>query len=245
MYPFAKQQTTTQQKTKANEEIATMARRLGEEYDEYGLEDPEEERLIELATGGGGGRRGRRHLGQSSTPTGPSSSSGMCRLITVLFLLALAGVYHLGLQEGKNEVKREGDAEDVEIKKKEPWHKKILPPKLGGGGGTPAPTPSPTPPAGSFTLEHIKATRDEANKVIDLLDEYYFGKDKARKMLMEPWLDSWDFEATPDQAEKHDRASKLVDTMARALVTDEQTTFLMGGIGSSVMAGHDNCHYDR
>jgi hypothetical protein len=32
--------------------------------------------------------------------------------------------------------------------------------------------------------------------------------------------------------------------MARALVTDEQKTFLMGGIGSSAMGGHDNCHYD-
>ena len=32
--------------------------------------------------------------------------------------------------------------------------------------------------------------------------------------------------------------------MARALVTDGQDTFLMGGIGSSVMAGHGNCHHD-
>jgi hypothetical protein len=39
--------------------------------------------------------------------------------------------------------------------------------------------------------------------------------------------------------------NKVVDTMARALVTDGQKTFLIGGIGSSVMCGHDNCHYDR
>ena len=30
-----------------------------------------------------------------------------------------------------------------------------------------------------------------------------------------------------------------------SLILDDQSTFLMGGIGSSVMAGHDNCHYDR
>ena len=69
------------------------------------------------------------------------------------------------------------------------------------------------------------------------------------------------------------RVAKMADTFARALVTgkeiakacflvhhvhnshlllyylslilDDQSTFLMGGIGSSVMAGHDNCHYDR
>lgn len=73
----------------------------------------------------------------------------------------------------------------------------------------------------------------------------------------------------------YNRVAKMADTFARALVTgkeiaffcclfvhhdtqlthlllhylslilDDQTTFLMGGIGSSVMAGHDNCHYDR
>jgi hypothetical protein len=63
-------------------------------------------------------------------------------------------------------------------------------------------------------------------------------------MLMDPWIGVWDFDAPENETEIHLRAAKLVDTMARALVTDDQKTFLMGGIGSSVMAGHDNCHYD-
>ena len=35
-----------------------------------------------------------------------------------------------------------------------------------------------------------------------------------------------------------------MDTIARALVTDNQSEFVIGTIGSSVAAGHDNCHYD-
>ena len=32
--------------------------------------------------------------------------------------------------------------------------------------------------------------------------------------------------------------------MARALVTSDQKEFIIGTIGSSVAAGHDNCNYD-
>ena len=60
----------------------------------------------------------------SGLSIGQSNNGG--RWITVLFLLLLAGVYHLGLQEGKNEAaKRESDDfEDVE-EKREPWHTNI------------------------------------------------------------------------------------------------------------------------
>ena len=37
-----------------------------------------------------------------------------------------------------------------------------------------------------------------------------------------------------------DRAAKLVDTMVRALVDTGRTEFVDGGIGSSIMMGHDN-----
>jgi len=197
--------------------------------------------LIELSSGAGGRRsRTRREVGAAAESGGQSSWT--CRLITVLFLLALAGVYHLGLQEGKNEVVEEGGGlEDVE--KREPWHKKIFAPvsKDKGGGGDDEKN------VGSFTLQRLTATREECNKLVSSLDEYYSSKEQAVRMLMKPWLAAWDFDFDPtsDQTEKQDSAeAKLIDTMARALVTDDQTKFLMGGIGSSVMAGHDNCHYD-
>ncbi len=57
---------------------------------------------------------------------------------------------------------------------------------------------------------------------------------------MEEKEDEKDEKKTANRA----RVNKIVDTMARALVTDGQKTFLIGGIGSSVMCGHNNCHYD-
>ena len=60
---------------------------------------------------------------------------------------------------------------------------------------------------------------------------------------MQAFMAPWDFDG-PEDSEDRRRSDKLVDTMARAIVTDDQKQFLMGGIGSSVMAGHDNCHYD-
>ena len=41
-------------------------------------------------------------------------------------------------------------------------------------------------------------------------------------------------------ASADDRAAKLVDTMVRALVDTGRTEFVDGGIGSSIMMGHDN-----
>ena len=149
-----------------------MARRLGED-DEYGLEDEDEHgSLIELSSGRtGSGRRGST----SSAATGGGGSSATCRWITILFALALAGVYHLGLQEGKNEVKRTSDVEDVESK--EPWHHQIFEGLKGAGGGT------KNTEAGSFTREHIKNTREQANLIISMLEEYYFSKEQAINML--------------------------------------------------------------
>jgi len=290
-----------------------MARRIGDEDSEYGLDDDEHGSLIELGSGGGG--RGLRRTSTTSSvdsSNGGSSSSATCRWITILFALALAGVYHLGLQEGKNEVKNSsienGGVEDVEVKGGPAWNnneKEI--------------SSQPKLKAGTFTRKHIRNTRKQANIIIDMLEKYYTNKEQAVNMLVNSWIDAWNFDnLTPEQyatlsgsvveqqeepicsdkiptdcgaavpvcqvelngyicnggnivccqptatndeqtntqqteiplvtttttIEKYNRSAKLVDTMARALVTDDQTTFLMGGIGSSVMAGHDNCHYD-
>jgi hypothetical protein len=136
--------------------------------------------------------------------------------LATVSLLVLAGVFHLGRLEAKKEVGGGG----------------------GGGGGEAA-----SSGAGTFTRKRLDATRAEASKVLSLLEEYYSGADAARAMLMKPWLDPWEFDDL-HWPEKRDRNAKLVDTLARALVTDNQRTFLVGAIGSSVMAGHDNCHYD-
>ena len=215
--------------------MATRLRGGGEdplEYDEYGLEHEDEHlTLIELSSGGRRGASGRAVLVDSSSPGG--GSSALCRCTTVVFLLALAGVYHMGLQHGKNDANGEvGGA--IDVKERVPWREeKVLVGTTTGGG-----------PAPSFTVERLRATREEALKVVTMLDEYYSGKDRASRMLIDSWMDPWDFEDPGDFPERCDRAAKLVDTIARALVTDDQRTFLVGGIGSSVMAGHDNCHHD-
>jgi len=54
---------------------------------------------------------------------------------------------------------------------------------------------------------------------------------------------------SPEELEQHhhyrrQRTTKLITTMARALLNPNQDTFLIGTIGSSVAAGHDNCAYD-
>ena len=105
-------------------------------------------------------------------PLGSANESSVGRWMTVLFLLALAGTYHLGLQQCNNEVKEESGVENVE--EKHPWHTKII----GSIGG-------PTPPKqGSFTLDRLKATRKECNTIVTMLENYYFGKEQATKMLM-------------------------------------------------------------
>ena len=74
-----------------------------------------------------------------------------------------------------------------------------------------------------------------------MLQEYYGGKEQSEKMMLQSWLQPWNFENVTDNTGMVD---KMVDTMARALVTDDQKEFIIGTIGSSVAAGHDNCNYD-
>ena len=122
--------------------MATRLRGGGEdplEYDEYGLEHEDEHlTLIELSSGGRRGASGRAVLADSSSPGG--GSSALCRCTTVVFLLALAGVYHMGLQHGKNDANGEvGGA--VDVKERVPWREeKVLVGTTTGGDPRP---PSP------------------------------------------------------------------------------------------------------
>ncbi|KAL7540797.1 hypothetical protein ACHAWF_006788 [Thalassiosira exigua] len=110
-------------------------------------------------------------------------------------------------------------------------------PAPGGDGAT----------GGTFAMERLRSAREAARALVDALDEYYGGADKTEGMLLGAWLDPWSFDAKEGGgggSAARDRADKLVDTMARALVTEGQEEFVIGTIGSSVAAGHDNCAYD-
>ena len=72
-----------------------MARRIGDEDSEYGLDDDEHGSLIELGSGGGG--RGLRRTSTSSVDSSNGGSSATCRWITILFAHAntLSGVFFI------------------------------------------------------------------------------------------------------------------------------------------------------
>ncbi len=165
----------------------------------------------------------------------------------VIFTLLLLGVYLLGTKLGERKMVQGGGGSGVSGENATSYYKVFSGGEelLGKEDGTTAEEESTTAAAGgSFTLKHLKATRVEAKKIALLLEKYYFGNEQAHKMLMTPWAAVWDFGAGEARPGFDDRTAKLVNTIARALITNEQKTFLMGGIGSSVMAGHNNCHYN-
>ncbi|EJK48159.1 hypothetical protein THAOC_33070, partial [Thalassiosira oceanica] len=66
---------------------------------------------------------------------------------------------------------------------------------------------------------------------------------KEGKVLVDP--DGMDEdELAAHHHRRKQRTTKLVTTVARALLNPLQDKFVIGTIGSSVAAGHDNCHYD-
>lgn len=104
---------------------------------------------------------------------------------------------------------------------------------------------SPEKPAdGSFTLERLKATREAAHNLVSMLEQYYGGVDQSKNMMLNSWLLPWEFDPQTNDTDKVVMKNKIVDTMARALVTNDQKEFIIGTIGSSVAAGHDNCNFD-
>ena len=96
---------------------------------------------------------------------------------------------------------------------------------------------------GEFTSQHVSATRKAAQELITMLETYYYGSETMTNMLLKSWVGAWNFDiAALDEADE--MVQKIVDTMIRALVTKDQREFIIGTIGSSVAAGHDNCNYD-
>lgn len=69
------------------------------------------------------------------------------------------------------------------------------------------------------------------------------GVKKANNILNDP-DNMTPEELSQNHHHKKERTTKLVTTMARAILNPDQTKFTIGTIGSSVAAGHDNCHYD-
>ena len=166
------------------------------------------------------------------------------------------------MEEGKAEVQHEGfnggdgindNYSDVDVKQTQHEDAAVQEEQIKQPETTTVTTVPPKPPM-KFTMDHLTAMRTECNNLINTLNDYYYGEDKAIAMLMNSHIAPWDFnEVELDHVESTDestfvnqypprklRAVKLVNTMLRALVSDSQRTFLMGGIGSSVMAGHDN-----
>ena len=185
----------------------------------------------------------------------------------------------------------------------------------GGDGGGAAPASSTF--RRTFTEAMLRDTRASATSLVDALDAYYGGRDRANDMLVRSWQAQWmldddssdegaaiedadvDVEDAAEGGEEEEmngaeedggrrmrrrhrrrrrrakkakmpkegkvlsdpesmspeeletdrdrrrlRTSKLVSTMARAILDPRRDRFVIGTIGSSVAAGHDNCHYD-
>ena len=98
---------------------------------------------------------------------------------------------------------------------------------------TPEPSPAPTAKPAKMTPAKLAAGRAAAQNVRALLEKYYGGHSELLGL-------GWHIPPSDAGANQ----DKLVDTFARALVDDKQSKFMIGTIGSSVAAGHDNCNYD-
>ena len=198
-------------------------------YNRVHLDDDDDiDESIELVQGGRRSSSGpHRTLGSARYEelftTAASSSSSTIRWVIISLLMA--GMYvlgskdFLGMKDGKSEVSSKhpdghGHGDDKKNNNKFKT---------------------------SFTLENVQKTRQAALSLVTMLQEYYGGKEQSEKMMLQSWLQPWNFENATDNTGMVD---KMVDTMARALVTDDQNEFIIGTIGSSVAAGHDNCNYD-
>jgi hypothetical protein len=200
------------------------------DYEHLCLSDDEHDADdIELNDLGGGGRQSRLHrsLGSSAADNTFSISSITRWIVTLVLMIDM---YELGMKEGSKKAVVLTQHEDDDHHPKD-----ISDKNQQGGGGT------------SFTLERVQTTRKAAQHLISMLQEYYGGKEQSERMMFDSWLTPWDFGQNTTTIKNNFTGSlveKLVDTMARALVTDDQKDFIIGIIGSSVAAGHDNCNWD-
>mmetsp|Transcript_4852 Transcript_4852/g.8262 ORF Transcript_4852/g.8262 Transcript_4852/m.8262 type:complete len:635 (-) Transcript_4852:146-2050(-) len=183
-------------------------------YNRVHLDDDDiDSESIELVQG----RRGHRTLGSDRYEESTSSSSSTI-IRWVIISLLMAGMYVLGTKDFLGMK----DGKPSEALKHPEGHEN-------NNFGT------------SFTLEQVQNTRKAALTLITMLQEYYGGKHQAERMMLQSWLNPWNFENVTGNTGMVD---KIVDTMARALVTNDQKEFIIGTIGSSVAAGHDNCNFD-
>ena len=183
-------------------------------YNRVHLDDDDiDSESIELVQG----RRGHRTLGSDRYEESTSSSSSTI-IRWVIISVLMAGMYVLGTKDFLGMK----DGKPSKALKHPEGHEN-------NNFGT------------SFTLEQVQNTRKAALTLITMLQEYYGGKGQAENMMLQSWLNPWNFENVTGNTGMVD---KIVDTMARALVTNDQKEFIIGTIGSSVAAGHDNCNYD-
>jgi hypothetical protein len=101
------------------------------------------------------------------------------------------------------------------------------------GGAAAAP---PTVPPGKLSKARAVAARQAALELRALLEKYYGSHSEA--VLVKAWG------VPPGSKDSYHGWSTMVATFGRALVSDSQDRFIVGAIGSSVTAGHDNCNYD-
>ena len=185
--------------------------------------DPESIELVQ------GTRSPNRSLGPPPSEDGTSSSSSSWTKWIVIFLLMI-GMYALGMEDGKSKVTlHEGNEKNKDTETPPQNSSNDDDAENNNSFGT------------KFTIERVQNTRQAAQELITMLQEYYGGEEQAKRMMLQSWIQPWDFQLDQITGTKE---GKLVDTMARALVTDDQEEFIIGTIGSSVAAGHDNCNYD-
>ncbi|KAL7534350.1 hypothetical protein ACHAXR_005816 [Thalassiosira sp. AJA248-18] len=216
--------------------------------------------LDRLAGGGGGGPSLSKDFIICNSAWSRLSFTARSILLLVVGVLLVFATYGFGLDEGVREQERDNSKNyDAEFSWKS-WR------VFGGGGGgveknddttdafsTNANTnavnhkgPGDKLPTEAihqtFTRETLAATRSRAMQLVFTLREYYGGP-KEGKVIIDPDNMSQE-ELEHHHHRKRQRTTKLISTMARAILNPHQNKFTIGTIGSSVAAGHDNCHYD-
>lgn len=96
-------------------------------------------------------------------------------------------------------------------------------------------------------LNYIAEDDEDDNKELTRKEKNQLKKKKKGakegKIIVNPDIMSPE-ELVQHHHHRRQRTTKLVETMARAILNPHQDTFKIGTIGSSVAAGHDNCDYD-
>ena len=203
-----------------------------------------------------------------------------CPTRFVLFLIFCSvtfyGVYILGVDEGvreENHIAVGGHTSDTRGKTTGSTGNKV--------GESPDPNSHYQSLKGAFTPTLLIETRKASKELIDLLQNYYGGEEKAKDMMMRSWQAGWELDVdlflggqgseddvqdattgddddsgnrelkkgkatkevyndpgkmTDEEKKRHhmskrERVTKLISTMARALLNPNQSNFMIGTIG--------------